>query len=1346
MLRFAALVTTRLAFLFVVIGAAAQTAQVQSLQNINPWLASNAVPAASPQPEPWIQPTRFFAISLDHAQLAAILQGVPQEAVQPAASSPSLIALPMPDGSLARFTIAESPVMAPELGAKFPAIRTYLGRGIDDPRATLRFDVTPAGFHAQILSPRGAVYIDPQFRGDTNHYTSYYKRDYLELTNEFHCDTVDAGVTAQAKPQGIPFGLMSGGSLRTYRLAVAATAEYTRFQGGTIPDALAAIVTAVNRVTGVYETELAIRLSLIANEDQIIYTSTNNEPYDNFSGLTMLSQNQSNLDYIIGDANYDIGHVFSTGAGGIAGVGVVCMSGEKAWGATGLSHPTGDPFYIDYVAHEMGHEFGAHHPFNGVAGNCSGASRYPPTAYEPGSGSTIMAYAGICGSDNLQPHSDPYFHSISLEEIINYTTAGLGNGCAATTITSNEDPTVTTGTNYNIPSGTPFTLTAVGSDPDGDPITYCWEERDLGPAEPLGAPDNGSSPLFRSFSPTTNSSRTFPQWSNIIYGTNSPSEEMPVTSRTMNFRVTVRDNRTDGGAVFSADTEVTAISNGGPFSVTFPAGGENFAGVQNVMWNIGVTANPPINAQFVNILLSTNGGQTFPIVLATNVPNNGAATIVTPNISTYNGRMEVQPVGNIFFAVDAGNFAILPISVVSAALTAEDCLPTNGVIDPGETVTVAFALADEGGVATTNLVATLLSTNGVIPLSGPQTYGALDAFGDPVTNSFAFIANGNCGDTITAVLRLQDGPTDLGIATQSFTLGTPTSVTRTFGNLGAIQIPATGTGGTNPQAAPYPSSVTVSGVSGAVTKATVTLSNLSHSFPDDVSVLLVGPGGTNVLLMSHAGGGIPVANLELTFDDAGSSGLPETGPLTSGVWQPSAYGELPVTFPGAVPPPPYGQTLSVFNGMSPNGTWLLYVQDTGEGNTGQIAQGWSLALTTASYACCSGAANQGDLAVSESAAQPEISLGSNVTFVINVTNLGPGVAAGIVVTDALPVGLTFVYADASQGSWTNDNGVATCALGALSSGGAASCRITANASVAGIFKNSISVGAATLDPVSANNLAAATVSVMAFPTISYIPDQMTTEGAATAPAGFTIGAAPASPGSLIVSGVSGDTNLVPNQNIVFGGVGSNRTVTISPAANSSGQTTIIVSVSSGPSVSTQSFALTVVPVPPVLAPIPDATIHAGSTLGVTNSVTDPNAPPAILTFSLDPGYPPGATVAPATGVFLWTPGDSQANTTNDITMRVTDNGHPNLSAAQTFAVTVVPRMSILSITDSSNAVTIVWSAIAGDTYRVQFKDSLNQTTWSNLPPDVTATDVTASNADPSAAGKSRFYRVLLVEP
>jgi hypothetical protein len=469
----------------------------------------------------------------------------------------------------------------------------------------------------------------------------------------------------------------AGTQLRTFRAAVAATAEYTAFHGGTVALGQAAIVTAMNRVVGVYEREVSVRMTLVANNSLLVYTNASTDPYTNNNGSTMLSQNVSNVNAVIGSANYDIGHVFSTGGGGVAFLGVVCTA-NKAGGVTGQPSPTGDLFWIDYVAHEMGHQFGGNHSFNSSV--CSG-NRNAATAMEPGSGQTIMAYAGICGSDNTQNFSDAYFHSISFDEIIAHVNSRT---CDVETATGNGVPVIPVQSNFAIPTGTPFNLTAVGvTDPNGDAVTYSWEERALGATAAVGAADNGASPIVRSRNPSTSPTRTVPQLSNLLANTFSTGERLPTVARTnWPWRLTVRDNRAGGGGVQTRDINIQVVNTGASFLVTSPNTNVLWTGTQTITWNVAGTTAAPINAANVNILLSTNGGNTFPTVLASNVPNTGSAVVTLPNITTTVARIRVEAVNNIFFDISNVNFRINP----GVPATPTSVAATPGTICPGEPV------------------------------------------------------------------------------------------------------------------------------------------------------------------------------------------------------------------------------------------------------------------------------------------------------------------------------------------------------------------------------------------------------------------------------------------------------------------------------------------------------------------------------------------------------------------------------------------------------------------------------------------------------------------------------------
>lgn len=650
-----------------------------------------------------VQAAKTF--KLDVKRFEAELSQAPKEFSQFTADQ--IIELPYPDGKTRRFKIVNSPILSPELAQRIP-IQTYAVQGVDDPYAHGRVDFGKFGFHGTVFSPTGDFTIEPLRRSNITDYFTYFRYDQVFKTQHWGCRVEETKITPEDGFSGIQ---TTGPDLKTYRLALNTTTEYTNFFGS-VAAAEAAAVTSVNRVTGVYEKDVAIRLNLT-----FLRTWTGTDPFTNNDAVAQLAQNQSNLDSVVGNANYDVGHVFSTAAGGVAGLGVVGLTGQKARGATGVGAPVGDGFDIDFVAHELGHQFNANHTFNGTTLNCGGGNRSAGNAYEPGSGTTIMAYAGICGAENVQNNSDPYFHTRSIDSIL--TLRGNAARGGTTTSTGNLAPIVDAGVSRTIPLGTPFKITAVGSDPNGDPLTYCWEQFNLGTASPTT--DNTTRPLFRSFNPATSPTRFFPRLADVLSGAATPWEILPTVARTLNFRCTVRDNRVGGGGV---ETDVTIWNaTGAAMSVTSPnTNVQWFANSrQTVTWNVGSSSVPSPN---VRILLSTNGGNSFgtgtATVLAANVPNTGSAVVTLPNISNTTSRIFVESQHESFYDVSNVNFRISQATVSGRVNLSNWSATTTGI-------PVTFELFPAGGTSPIQTITTTLNSTGSYSfVAGIPTTGQYD--------------------------------------------------------------------------------------------------------------------------------------------------------------------------------------------------------------------------------------------------------------------------------------------------------------------------------------------------------------------------------------------------------------------------------------------------------------------------------------------------------------------------------------------------------------------------------------------------------------------------------------------
>jgi hypothetical protein len=599
----------------------------------------------------------------------------------------TIITLPNADGNLEQFEVVEASNFEPALQAKFPEIRAYSGKGITDKYATLKLSISPQGIQTMIFrTEKDNEFIEP-YSKDHSVYSVY--KSHREKGNlPWACSTDEKNSFADMKAKAETTSSATGsstGQLKTMRLAQSCNAEYANYFGATSAAQVGLVLAAFNatltRCNGVYEKDLALHLNLIANTSSVIYYNTATDPYSTTLSQWNL-QLQQTLTSVIGSANYDIGHMFgATGGGGNAGcIGCVCVdpannnSLAKGSGITSPADgiPQGDNFDIDYVVHEVGHQLGGNHTFSHSLEG-TGVNK------EVGSGITIMGYAGITAQD-VAPHSIDIYHEATIAQI----QANLATKTCpvSTNITANNvAPVIGALSNYTIPISTPFALTGAATDANGDAITYCWEQNDnstVSGTSSVASPTKASGPNWLTFSPSVSGTRLFPKLSTILAGLNvtpvlpggdagTNIEALSSVSRTLNFRLTVRDNHAFSstapvavGQTAFADAVVTVSNTSGPFAVTVPNTAVTWAGgsAQTITWSVNNTTAAPVSCANVKISLSTDGGQTFPTVLAASTPNDGTESLVIPAGATTTARIKVEAVGNIFFDISNTNFTI----------------------------------------------------------------------------------------------------------------------------------------------------------------------------------------------------------------------------------------------------------------------------------------------------------------------------------------------------------------------------------------------------------------------------------------------------------------------------------------------------------------------------------------------------------------------------------------------------------------------------------------------------------------------------------------------------------------
>ena len=553
------------------------------------------------------------------------------------------LTLPLPDGKEVTFNLQPYDLLPSDLAARYPGILAFKGYDESNPVETGRFDLGPQGFHAMFSHQGRMVFVDPLRNGEG--YAIYYQQDAHSRLEE-EADKV-IGTQAKALARQV---LVDGNERKRYVIAISAAGEYTQYHGGTVEAGLGAIATLLNRVNEVYQRDVAAEFQLASGNDTIIFTDTATDPFNNDDGdidvnVTVQQNAQTQAGTKLGP--FDIGHVVNTGGGGLAGLGVLCTA-EKSAGMTGSPNPVGDAFFIDYVAHEIGHQFGADPTCTGTTGSCGGGNREASQAWEPGSGSSIMAYAGICGEENLQANSLPYFHSKSIEQMRAHMARVAS--CGTSQSLTNNAPQVAAGNDYVIPANTPFVLKGAGADLDQDPLSYTWEQIDLGTESFSVASmvDDGSRPLFRFVAPTALPERTLPSLPSLLSNTLAKGEAWPATNRALNFRLTARDGK---GGVASDDMKIQVVNTGSAFRLTSPLVTPLGAGAnQTIGWDVAGTNAAPINCSKVDLSLTRDEGVSWTL-LASGQPNSGSASVTIPAGNDGTARLKVACSDNLFFAI-----------------------------------------------------------------------------------------------------------------------------------------------------------------------------------------------------------------------------------------------------------------------------------------------------------------------------------------------------------------------------------------------------------------------------------------------------------------------------------------------------------------------------------------------------------------------------------------------------------------------------------------------------------------------------------------------------------------------